>query len=85
MKKDEHCLIDTCKNNKIYARGVCKNHYNWMSVLAHNKVRKWKEFEAVGMALPRTHGRAERENEILMLLLKKQIKKSQREITPPRV
>ena len=43
------CLIGGCKKSKIYARGICRYHYNMIFKLVAKNVRNWEEFERFGM------------------------------------
>ena len=57
LKKGK-CLIEECPaRDKIFARGLCVNHYQIIQILVKAGKRTWEEFEKYGMALPSKRGK----------------------------
>lgn len=48
-KKNPICMVEGCPT-KVYARGVCEQHYKLMRKLVKSGERSWAEFEDAGMS-----------------------------------
>ncbi len=55
--KRKVCMMKNCGNADIYARGICRNHYLAMMRVVQKGVRKWEDFEDVGMCMKRSRSK----------------------------